>query len=273
MAGRAVRAAACRGTWRSSTRSTAASSTTCGSAIPATTPACARMSLIEEGARPQGAHGPPGHRRHAQHQRRGRRFTRTCCETRVVPDFAEMFPERFNNKTNGVTPRRWLLLANPPLARLITEAIGDGWITDLAQLRKLLPLAEDAGFREQLPQGQARGQGALRRLAASRRPGRSSIPTRSSTARSSASTSTSGSCSTSCTSSSSTTACATNPKLDVPPRTFFFAGKAAPAYHLAKLIIKLINNVAGGDRRRPGGARPAEGAVPARLQRHAWPSG
>ena len=67
--------------------------------------------------------------------------------TRVVSDFAEMFPERFNNKTNGVTPRRWLLLANPDLSALITEAIGDGWVTDLSQLRKLLPLADDAGFR------------------------------------------------------------------------------------------------------------------------------
>ena len=50
----------------------------------------------------------------------------------TVKDLAEIFPERFNNKTNGVTPRRWLLLANPALARTITDAIGDGWITDLA---------------------------------------------------------------------------------------------------------------------------------------------
>src|SRR5271163_4712484 len=63
--------------------------------------------------------------------------------TMTVKDLAEMFPERFNNKTNGVTPRRWLLLANPPLARTITEAIGDGWITDLSQLKKLKPLADD----------------------------------------------------------------------------------------------------------------------------------
>ena len=65
---------------------------------------------------------------------------------RVVPDFAAMFPERFNNKTNGVTPRRWLWLANPSLAAVITEAIGDGWITDLAQLEKLKPLADDSAF-------------------------------------------------------------------------------------------------------------------------------
>src|SRR2546428_11555247 len=66
--------------------------------------------------------------------------------TTVVKDFADMFPERFNNKTNGVTPRRWLLLANPDLSGLITEAIGDGWITDLSRLRHLIPLADDAAF-------------------------------------------------------------------------------------------------------------------------------
>jgi starch phosphorylase len=67
--------------------------------------------------------------------------------TTTVRDLAEMFPERFSNKTNGVTPRRWLLLANPALARAITTAIGDGWITDLAQLSQLKPLADDGGFR------------------------------------------------------------------------------------------------------------------------------
>src|SRR5262249_35866889 len=69
-------------------------------------------------------------------------------KTTVVPDFAAMFPERFSNKTNGVTPRRWLLLANPDLARLVTEAIGDGWRTDLGQLRRLLPHADDRAFRD-----------------------------------------------------------------------------------------------------------------------------
>src|SRR5262249_18816582 len=62
--------------------------------------------------------------------------------TRVVADFAEMFPQRFNNKTNGVTPRRWLLLANPELSKLITEAIGESWVTDLSQLRRLMPIVE-----------------------------------------------------------------------------------------------------------------------------------
>jgi starch phosphorylase len=65
----------------------------------------------------------------------------------VVPDFAELFPERFNNKTNGVTQRRFLLLANPGLAKVITQAIGDDWIMDLSRLEKLKPLAGDQSFR------------------------------------------------------------------------------------------------------------------------------
>src|SRR4029434_522983 len=63
--------------------------------------------------------------------------------THTVQDLAEMFPERFSNKTNGVTPRRWLLMANPALSRTITDAIGDGWVTDLSQLKMLKPLADD----------------------------------------------------------------------------------------------------------------------------------
>ncbi len=64
----------------------------------------------------------------------------------VMPDFAEMMPERFNNKTNGVTPRRWLLACNPKLARLINEAIGDGWIRDCDKLQGLEKFADDAAF-------------------------------------------------------------------------------------------------------------------------------
>src|SRR4051794_3928562 len=73
-------------------------------------------------------------------------------------DLAELFPERFNNKTNGVTPRRWLLLCNPDLANLVTEAIGDRWITDLDRLTELKPLANDASFRERFlaAKGQAK---------------------------------------------------------------------------------------------------------------------
>src|SRR6185369_462955 len=67
--------------------------------------------------------------------------------TTTVKDLAETFPERFNNKTNGVTPRRWLLLANPGLANIIKNAIGEGWISDLSELAKLRPLADDRNFQ------------------------------------------------------------------------------------------------------------------------------
>ena len=129
------------------------------------------------------------------------------------------------------------------------------------------PLADDAAFRDAFRKAKREAKIAVRRLAQSdlRTDRRSRTP--SSTARSSAFTNTSGNCSMPCASSCSTTGCANNPNLEVPPRTFFFAGKAAPAYHLAKLIIKFINNLARHDRRRPGGARPAQGRVPAGLLR------
>ncbi|MFE6736493.1 glycogen/starch/alpha-glucan phosphorylase [Microbacterium sp. NPDC057650] len=79
----------------------------------------------------------------------------------VLPDFAEFSPEKFTNVTNGVTPRRFLRLANPALSALITEAIGDGWLTDLERLRELEPFAEDAGFRSAFAQVKA---GNKRRL-------------------------------------------------------------------------------------------------------------
>jgi starch phosphorylase len=162
--------------------------------------------------------------------------------TRVVADFADMFPKRFNNKTNGITPRRWLLLANPELADLITDAIGDGWVTDLAQLRRLLPFADDADFRVRFRQAK---ETAKERFAAWLK-------------------STTGQVVDSATIFDSQikriheykrqllnalhivvlyNRLRAKPDLAVPARTFFFAGKAAPAYHLAKLIIKLINNI------------------------------
>ncbi len=164
--------------------------------------------------------------------------------TTTLKDLAELLPDRFSNKTNGVTPRRWLLLANPRLSALITDAIGDAWVTDLGQLRKLAPLADDASFRGELRDASRLAKvefatwlrknrgvvvdpdtifdcqvkriheykrqllNVLRIVALYRR-------------------------------------LRENPSLDMPPRTFLFAGKAAPAYHLAKVIIKLINNVAG----------------------------
>src|SRR3984885_10311226 len=105
----------------------------------------ARMSLIEEGATKQvrmanlaivGSHSTNGVA--AIHT--------DLLKSHLVADFAQMFPERFNNKTNGVTPRRWLLLANPSLAGVITEAIGEKWIGDLSQIAQLKPMAEDPQF-------------------------------------------------------------------------------------------------------------------------------
>jgi starch phosphorylase len=105
----------------------------------------ARASLIEE--------GPTKHVRMANLAIVGSHSTNGVAaihshllRTVMVKDLAEMFPDRFNNKTNGVTPRRWLRLANPALAHTITSAIGDGWITDLGQLEKLKPLADARAF-------------------------------------------------------------------------------------------------------------------------------
>jgi starch phosphorylase len=200
----------------------------------------ARVSLIEEGPLRQvrmahlaivGSHSTNGVA--ALHSE--------LLKQRVVPDFAAMFPERFSNKTNGVTPRRWLWLANPSLAAVITNAIGDGWITDLAQLEKLKPLADDSAFR--LAVAAAKRQAKIRFLTWLGSPGIDPdtifdtqikriheykrqllnalhIVVLYHRLRE-------------------------NPRLDVPPRTFFFAGKAAPAYHFAKLVIKFINNLAG----------------------------
>ena len=69
-------------------------------------------------------------------------------QTALVPDFYQLWPERFHNKTNGITPRRWLLQANPQLATLITTTIGEGWITNLDEIRALEPYADDAGFQQ-----------------------------------------------------------------------------------------------------------------------------
>ena len=117
----------------------------------------------------------------------------------IFADFAKLFPERFNNKTNGVTPRRWLAQANPPLAALLDARIGRGWRRDLTQLAGAAADGAAAGLRARLPPCQAREQAAAGQLDR-RAPGRrASTPTRCSTCRSSACTSTSGSCSTCCT--------------------------------------------------------------------------
>ncbi|MCA5893760.1 glycogen/starch/alpha-glucan phosphorylase [Isoptericola sp. NEAU-Y5] len=80
---------------------------------------------------------------------------------KVLADFASFFPEKFTNVTNGVTPRRFVKLANPGLSGLITEAIGDGWVTDLDRLRELEPLAEDAEFRRRFREVKAANKDRL----------------------------------------------------------------------------------------------------------------
>jgi glycogen phosphorylase len=164
--------------------------------------------------------------------------------TTTVKDLAEMFPERFSNKTNGVTPRRWLLEANPGVARAITEAIGEGWITDLRQLSKLRSFAGDRGFREAFRTSKLKaktqfadwlkstsGQSVdpntifdcqIKRIHEYKRQLLNALRIVVIYNR-----------------------LRENPNLEMAPRTFFFAGKAAPAYHLAKVIIKFINNLAG----------------------------
>jgi starch phosphorylase len=164
--------------------------------------------------------------------------------TMTVKDLAEMFPERFNNKTNGVTPRRWLLLANPALASAITAAIGDAWISDLDRLKNLKPLAENNGFCDAFRKAKrdAKSQFAnwlkgtsgqvvdpdsifdsqVKRIHEYKRQLLNALRVVVLYNR-----------------------VRENPNLEMAPRTFFFAGKAAPAYRLAKLIIKFINNLAG----------------------------
>ena len=163
--------------------------------------------------------------------------------THVLRDFAELFPERFNNKTNGVTPRRWLHQANPALSQLITETIGQGWITDLSRLRELLPLAQDAGFRELVRNTKRASKTAfarwlrqahdeivdpetifdsqVKRIHEYKRQLLNVLHIIVLYNR-----------------------LRQNVNYAMTPHTFFFAGKAAPAYHFAKLIIKLINHVA-----------------------------
>jgi glycogen phosphorylase len=202
-----------------------------------------RVSLVEEGAERKirmanlaivGSHSTNGVAAiHSQ-----------LLRTVTVKDLAEMFPERFNNKTNGVTPRRWLLLSNPAFSQTITEAIGDGWITDLRQLSRLKPLAEDPGFREGFFKAKrkaksqftawlksAAGQtvdpesifdSQVKRIHEYKRQLLNALRIVVLYNR-----------------------LRENPGLKMAPRTFFFAGKAAPAYRLAKLIIKFLNNLAG----------------------------
>src|SRR5438552_1532444 len=160
----------------------------------------------------------------------------------LLRDFNEMFPERFNNKTNGVTPRRWLLAANPLLSNAISARIGDGWMTELDELTELLPHAEDPVFRKEVRAIKQQNKDALakyieaangitvdrnslfdvqvKRLHEYKRQLLNVLHVIALYLR-----------------------VKKNPDLAMVPRTFIFGGKAAPAYTTAKLIIKLINAV------------------------------
>src|SRR6266446_6203650 len=161
----------------------------------------------------------------------------------LLHDFNEMFPERFHNVTNGVTPRRWLLAANPMLADAITARIGDGWITQLEQLEQLTQHAEDPVFRNEVRAIKQRNKEQLaryieaehriavdrsslfdvqvKRLHEYKRQLLNLLHVVALYLR-----------------------LKKNQELPMVPRTFIFGGKAAPAYATAKLIIKLINSVA-----------------------------
>jgi starch phosphorylase len=210
--------------------------------FPGDTKRAARISLIEEGETKLvrmanlaivGSHSTNGVA--AIHSE--------LLRTTTVRDLAEMFPDRFNNKTNGVTPRRWLKLANPSLADTISTAIGEGWITDLTQLQKLRPLAEDAQFRAAFLKAQRAAKARfadwlkthsdmtvdpdtifdcqIKRIHEYKRQLLNALRIVVLYQR-----------------------LRDNPHLSMTPRTFIFAGKAAPAYQLAKVIIKFINNIA-----------------------------
>jgi starch phosphorylase len=161
----------------------------------------------------------------------------------VLRDFSELWPEKFTNVTNGVTPRRFMQLANPALAELITNAIGTGWLTDLDQLKQLKPYADDAAFRAQWraikQQNKQHLAGLIqervgiavhpdtmfdvmvKRLHEYKRQLLKTLHIITLYNRIKA-----------------------NPNRDVVPRVVCFGAKAAPGYQMAKLIIKLINSVA-----------------------------
>ncbi|MGA7693713.1 MAG: glycogen/starch/alpha-glucan phosphorylase [Candidatus Sulfotelmatobacter sp.] len=161
----------------------------------------------------------------------------------TLKDLAEIFPDRFNNKTNGVTPRRWLQLCNPGLSGLITNAIGDAWIRDLSELSKLKAFTDDKAFRDGFRKAKRKakrqfcdwlrwsaGQTVdpesifdcqVKRIHEYKRQFLNALRIVVLYNR-----------------------LRQDPGLNLYPRTFFFAGKAAPAYRLAKVIIKFINNLA-----------------------------
>lgn len=160
----------------------------------------------------------------------------------VLHEFYELWPEKFTNKTNGVTPRRWMVLSNPRLTYLISSKIGEDWIKNLYELRKLEEFVNDAGFREAWRQVKREIKGDLaqkiqqccnitvnpdtlfdvqvKRIHEYKRQHLNVLHIITLYNR-----------------------IKRDPNIDIVPRTFVFGGKAAPSYFMAKLIIKLINSV------------------------------
>jgi starch phosphorylase len=168
----------------------------------------------------------------------------------VLHDFYEMYPEKFNNKTNGVTPRRFVVLSNPRLTDLITRKIGDSWIKNLDELRKLEAFVGDPAFCQEFQQIKYAIKQDLatyirdkyeievnpsslfdiqaKRIHEYKRQHLNALYIITLYNRIKA-----------------------NPDLEITPRTFLFGGKAAPGYYMAKLIIKLINSIADVVNRDP----------------------
>ncbi len=163
-------------------------------------------------------------------------------KTHVLRDFYALTPEKFSNKTNGVTPRRWMVLSNPRLAQLLTARLGPGWIHDLEKLRRLEPMADDpelcqewraikhhnkaqlsAYIQERLGMGvdpESVFDALVKRLHEYKRQHLQVLHILTLYKR-----------------------IQRNPDAEILPRTFIFGGKAAPGYRMAKLIIKLIHSV------------------------------
>lgn len=161
----------------------------------------------------------------------------------TLHDFYEMYPEKFTNVTNGVTPRRFMVLSNPRLTDLITRKLGDGWIKNLSELRRLEDFVEDSAFRQEFRQikvalkqdlatyihdrygievnPQSLFDIQVKRLHEYKRQHLNALYIITLYNRLKA-----------------------NPEQDITPRTFLFGGKAAPGYYTAKLIIKLITSIA-----------------------------
>ncbi len=169
---------------------------------------------------------------------------------RVLRDFAEYWPGKFNNKTNGITPRRWLLRANPSLARLITQTIGDGWITDLSKLRKLESHAKDAAFRKQFRAARRQNKEALAGYIAARL-GITVSPESLFDVQVKRLHEYKRQLMLALYAIVRYNRLKRNPRPDLVPRTIIFGAKAAPGYAMAKLIIKLIHQVAEAINRDP----------------------